>query len=57
MTRTLGGKTPRIPSGRKFLSPLHGGPWLVQRVFWLFTSITLGGLVLMVGIPFVCLCS
>jgi hypothetical protein len=32
---------------------LHGGPWLVERVFWVFTAITLGGLVLLVGTPFV----
>jgi hypothetical protein len=32
---------------------LHGGPWLVKRVFWVFTAIILGGVALLVGTPFV----
>ncbi len=44
----------RIPSGRKHLYPLHGGPWLVERVFWFFAAMTLGGVVLTLGTGFVC---
>lgn len=45
---------PRIPSGRKHLEPLHGGPWLVQRVFWFFGPMTLIGVSLTLGTGFVC---
>lgn len=51
--RTLGRRNAPIPSGRKHLYPLQGGPWLVERVFVPAASLTLAGLVLMVGIPFV----